>query len=259
MPLLGLGVYKIPAGIETEKAVLSALEIGYRLIDTAELYGNEESVGAAIRKSNIPRNEIFVTTKLHPATLVNPEKSFYGSLERLGFDYIDLYLIHWPFVRKNSTWKKLEHLYHKALIRAIGVSNFSVEDIESLLKESDIVPAVNQIELHPFHHNHNILYYCRAKNIAIEAHSPLTHGKKLNNTVITEIAKRYQKTPAVIILRWILQQQIIAIPKSVHENYMRENTTALFFELSNNDMLLLNSLNENQSVAWLSWFSDLKK
>lgn len=258
MPALGLGVYQIPKGYETENAVLSALNIGYRLIDTAALYGNEQDVGNAIRKSGIAREEIFVTTKLHPASLFNIEKAFDKSLQTLGLKYIDLYLIHIPTFRKKSIWKILEKIYKQGRVRAIGVSNFTIKDLKKLLESAEIIPAVNQVEFHPFLYHKELLDYCKSKGILLEAHSPLTHGKRLNMPLLQEIAQKYQKSPAQVLIRWILQHGLATIPKTISENHMRENTDVFDFEIAAVDMTRLDNLNENYHAAWFSRLSDHK-
>jgi len=258
MPAIGLGVYQIPKGTDTENAVLSALKIGYRLIDTAALYGNEKDVGRAILKSGMPREEIFVTTKLHPLTFFNIEKAFYKSLETLGLTYIDLYLIHWPSFRKKSIWKSLEIIYKKGHVRAIGVSNFTIKDLDALLKNAKTIPAVNQVEFHPFLYKKELLDYCRSKSVILEAHSPLTHGKRLNNWTLQEIGKKYGKSSAQILIRWILQHGVAAIPKTTSESHMRENANVFDFELNTEDMTKLNNLSENYHAASISRFADRK-
>ena len=258
MPALGLGVYQIPKGRETENAVLSALKIGYRLIDTAALYGNEQDVGTAIQKSGIAREEIFVTTKLHPATIFNIEKAFDKSLRALGLKYIDLYLIHIPTFRKKSTWKVLEKIYRQGRVRAIGVSNFTIKDLENLLGSAEIIPAVNQVEFHAFLFRKELLDYCKSKGILLEAHSPLMHGKRLDTPLLQEIAKKYEKSPTQILIRWILQHGLATIPKTTSENHMRENANVFDFEINEADMTKLNNLNENYHVAWFSRLADHK-
>jgi diketogulonate reductase-like aldo/keto reductase len=257
IPVIGLGVYKIPAGVQTRNAVSLALNLGYRLIDTAAFYGNEADVGRAIIESKIPREKIFVTTKLHPATVFRVEDSFNESLKKLNLDYIDLYLIHWPFLRKKRIWQTLEKIYQSKRVRAIGVSNFTIQDLETVI-DGGIVPAVNQVEFHPFVFNPELLQYCKEKNIVVQAHSPLTHGRHLNNTIINHLAKHYNTSPAVILLAWGLQHGVITIPKTVHEPYMRENLFALELKISSADMNRLDALTRNRHVSALSRMADLK-
>ena len=243
MPLLGLGTWKMGDGGEVEGAVRAALEIGYRLIDTAKLYGNEAGVGRAIRDSSIPRGEIFVTTKLWPTDFFDPEKAFHASVERLGLDYVDLYLIHWPIpLMPKSVWLSLEKIYAQKHARAIGVSNYSVNDIEALLSYASVVPAVNQVKFSPFDFKKDVLEFCSGKRIVLEAYSPLTRGGHLDDPSIALIAKRYGKSPAQVMLRWCIQHGVIAIPKSSHPARIQENADIFDFELSSEDMHTLDSL-----------------
>lgn len=251
IPKLGLGVYKIP-NQETERVVLEALEIGYRLIDTAAFYGNERGVGAAIRKSGISREKIFVTTKLFPTTILGIEKAFNKSLERLGLEYVDLYLIHWPFLCKKAVWNVLEKICASGRTKSIGVSNFRIKDLESISRQTSIVPAINQVEFHPFLYRKELVGYCRDRGITVEAHSPLTHGYRLHDARITAIARHYNKTNAQIMIRWSLQHGLVVIPKTTHLERMRENINVFDFEISAPDMLTLDGLNENAHLAGLS-------
>jgi len=244
MPLLGLGTWQM-SGSEAEQAVLRALEQGYRLIDTASMYGNEKEVGSAIRKSNIPRNEIFMTTKISPLQFMHPEAAFYSSLEKLQLDYIDLYLIHWPFLGKNRAWKVLEKLCKKGVVKSIGISNYSVKSIQGLLKFAEIAPVVNQVEFHPFYSRSKLLEYCKAKNIILEAYSPLARAKRMDNVLIKELAIKYTRTPAQIMLRWALQMGAVVIPKAISEEHLRENADIFDFEISVEDMAKMETLNEN--------------
>lgn len=249
IPRLGLGVFMMSDGEETESAVRTALEVGYRHIDTAKAYGNEASVGKAIRESGIPREDIFVTTKLWNAAMRegNEEEEFYASLRRLGFDYVDLYLIHWPvkeaYVR---AWSIMEKLYDKGLIRAIGVSNFNPHHMETLERSATITPAVNQIELHPFLTQDTVCAYFRGKGIALESWSPLGRGALLNDPVIARIADRLNRTPAQVILRWHLQQDFIVFPKSVRRDRIIENAALFDFSLDEKQMTEINALNRNE-------------
>lgn len=251
MPVLGFGTYMVPPA-ETEQAVLLALITGYRLIDTAVLYGNEKEVGSAIRKSGIPRNEIFVTTKLYPLQILDVESSFKASLERLGMDTVDLYLIHWPFFRKQSVWKAFEKILDSGRARAIGVSNYTIRDLEYLLQDSKIVPAVNQVEFHPFLIRKKLRDFCASKGITFEAHSPLTHGHRINDPALLPFAKKYGKTPAQIMIRWGLQHGAIVIPKTVHSDRMKENLEVFDFALSDEDMAKIDGLNEGYRVSGIT-------
>lgn len=240
IPLLGFGTYKMHTGKETEAAIGCALEVGYRSVDTAAFYGNEKSVGKAIAGSGIPRNEVFITTKVWNAdqgykfTL----KAFETSLRQLGMDYVDMYLIHWPVQRKfQDTWRALEYLYDQKAVRAIGVSNFLPHHLDALLANANVVPAVDQVELHPMLAEKQLREYCQGKNIAIEAWSPLMRGGDiLQNPVIADLAEKHGKTPAQIVLRWDVQQDIVVIPKSVSPERIRQNIEVFDFELSDEDM-----------------------
>ncbi len=255
IPIVGLGVYKIPKGMRTQQAVATALNLGYRHIDTAAFYHNEEDVGIAIRKSGIPRKEIFVTTKLHPLRIYNIEKAVKKSLKKLGLDYIDLYLIHAPFFRKKAVWRKLEELSKKGYLRTIGVSNYGIKDLQKLLKTAEITPAVNQVEFHPFLNQKKLREFCRAKNIIIEAHSPLLHGKKINKKEIEQIAIKYDKSIAQILLKWSVQQGNVVLPKSENSTHLKQNIDLFNFTIDKKDMDILNSLNQNYHVAFISKFS----
>ncbi|MFI2856113.1 aldo/keto reductase [Paenibacillus sp. JSM ZJ436] len=248
MPWLGLGVYKSKEGEEVIHAVKSAIAAGYRSIDTAAIYGNEEGVGQAIRECGVPREELFITTKVwnddqgYEATLQACETS----LKKLGLDYVDLYLIHWPGKDKyKETWKALIYLQEQGLVRSIGVSNFQIHHLRDIIEDSGVVPTVNQVELHPLNSQKELLQYCQEQGIVLEAWSPLMQGR-LDHPVITELAAKYSKTPAQIILRWDLQHGIIVIPKSVKEHRIRENGDIFDFELSAEDLAQLDSLNENK-------------
>ncbi len=243
MPTLGLGTWKMSAGEETTNAVRAALDVGYRLLDTATLYGNEESVGEAIRRSGVPREDVFVTTKLWPTDFFHPRKAFEKSLQELGMEYVDLYLVHWPIpLMPKGVWTELEHIYDEKLARSIGVSNYSIHDIEKLLSYARTVPMVNQVEFNPFVYEKELLAYCKEKNIVFEAYSPLTRGTHLNDSTIQAIAQKHRKTPAQIMIRWCLQHETVVIPKSSHPDRIRENIDVFDFELSNNDMVALDAL-----------------
>jgi diketogulonate reductase-like aldo/keto reductase len=254
IPYLGLGVYQSPPGEITLRAVKYALKIGYRQIDTAELYGNEKDVGRALRESGIRREDVFITTKVwnshqgYDSTLYACE----GSLGRLGLSYVDLYLIHWPVQGLgDETWRAMIKLLHQGKARAIGVSNYSIRELNELLEKSDIVPAVNQVEFHPFLYQEELLRFCKNNNIQLEAYSPLTRGKRLNHPKILELAKKYNKTPAQVLIRWSLQHNVIVIPKSIHEARIKENSQVFDFQLEPKDMKLLDSLNENLYTVFL--------
>jgi len=243
MPALGLGVWQMSAGVETEQSILWALETGYRLIDTAKIYGNEVSVGNAVRKSGIAREEIFVTTKLWPTDFFRVRAAFQESLDKLGLDYIDLYLIHWPIpLVKRRLWKDFEKLCSEGRVRSIGVSNYSVEQLETLASAAAILPAVNQVLFHPFSYKKRLLDYCQSKKIVLEAYSPLAKGRKFGNPVIAGIARKYTRTPAQIMIRWSLQHGLIPIPKSSRRDRIVENGAVFDFQIEDEDMKRLDNL-----------------
>lgn len=249
MPLLGIGTWRSPPG-KAEQAVLWALEAGYRHIDTAAIYKNEESVGAAIKKSGIPRKELFVTTKLWNDDHGDVEGALDASLKRLGLDYVDLYLMHWPVPEREQSWKTLEKLYKAGKCRAIGVSNFTIRHLDSLLKAAKVVPAVNQVEFNPFLYQKELLEHCKSKGIQLEAYSPLAQGEKLKDKGVAAIAAKYGRSNAQVMIRWALQHGLVAIPKSVHRERIIENADVFGFEVSAADMKLLDSLNENLRLCW---------
>ena len=243
MPLLGFGTWQIKDGKTAYNAVLCALKSGYRHIDTAKFYGNEVSVGKAIRDSGISRKEIFVTTKLWPTDALRIEKTFNTSLKKLNIGYIDLYLIHWPapgLVKK--TWIRLENIYkNSGKVKAIGVSNHSVRQIKSILSIATIKPAVNQIKCSPYNYNSTMHKFCKENGIVMEAYSPLTRGNYLDDAKLVTIAEKYNKSPAQILLRWCIQKDIVTIPKSVHEKRIVENADIFDFEISNQDITKLDN------------------
>ncbi|WP_431308717.1 aldo/keto reductase [Alicyclobacillus fastidiosus] len=252
MPWFGLGVYKAQAGAEVEQAIHDALEIGYRHIDTAALYENEESVGEAIRTSGLKREDVFVTTKLwnteqgYESTL----KAFETSRKKLKFDYIDLYLIHWPGKDKFvDTWKAFEKLYRDGYIRAIGVSNFQVHHLQTLLERTEIRPTVNQVEYHPRLTQEPLKAFCESQQIQLEAWAPLMRGKVLDDPVILDIAAKYGKTPSQVVLRWDLDTKVITIPKSVHRNRIEENAGIFDFQLDDTDLKRIGQLNTNERTG----------
>ncbi|MGZ4031796.1 MAG: aldo/keto reductase [Tumebacillaceae bacterium] len=254
MPWFGLGVYKAEEGAEVKEAVKAALQHGYRSIDTAALYKNEVGVGEAIRESGVPREEIFVTTKVwntdqgYESTL----NAFEESRQKLGLDVIDLYLIHWPGQDANrfkDTWKALEQLYKQGRVRAIGVSNFHVHHLQELLRDCEIKPMVNQVEYHPRLTQQELLTFCNEHNIQLEAWSPLMRGQLMDEPTITELAAKYGKTPAQVILRWDLQHGVVTIPKSVRAARIVENADIFNFELSDEDMTRIDALNQNHRVG----------
>ncbi len=254
MPALGLGMYKITDEREAEKTIRCAVNAGYRLIDTASAYMNEDGVGKGIRECRIPRRELFLTTKIwnNAQRLGDVQGSFSRSLERLMTDYVDLYLIHWPVPGCYlGTWKELETLYKKGAARSIGVSNFEIRHLEELASVSEITPAVNQIEFHPYWYQKNLVEYCHAKGIAVQAYAPLARGAYLDDDVICILAVKYGKTPAQIGLRWILQKGVAVIPKSTHEERIISNGEIFDFVLEDEDMDAIDQLNKNYRSASL--------
>jgi diketogulonate reductase-like aldo/keto reductase len=252
IPWVGLGVFKSPPGGETEQAVRWALEIGYRHIDTAALYENEADVGRALKGSGVPREKVFVTTKVwntdqgYERTL----KAFDRSRKNLGLDVVDLYLVHWPIKGKyRDTWKALEKLLAERKVRAIGVSNFLAHHLEDLMKNSTVMPAVNQVEFHPFLVQEDLLAFDARARICHEAWSPLTRGKHLDNPVITELARKYGKTPAQIVLRWDLELGVVTIPKSVHRERILENSQVFDFELAHDDVARISALDAGTRIG----------
>lgn len=253
IPMFGLGTYLNDNGRQAIDSILYALGIGYRHIDTAAMYENEMEVGKAVRESGIPREEIFVTTKLWNSDhgYDNTIKAFQRSLERLGLDYVDLYLIHWPVENlRLESWRALERLYSDGLCKAIGVSNYMERHVDEILNNFSIVPAVNQVEFSPFLYLKELQNYCESKGIALESYSPLTKGYRLNEPRLIEIARRYDKSTSQILIRWCLQKGMIVIPKSSRNEHIKENADIFDFEISEADMLALDNLNENYRSTW---------
>jgi len=274
MPQLGLGVWQIRAGASCEAAVLTALEAGYRHIDTAALYGNEESVGAAITKSGIRRENIFVTTKLWNSDHGNPGHALDTSLRKLKMDYVDLYLIHYPVRERRQSWRALEALRAAGKARSIGVSNFTIRHLSELLAGTMTVPAVNQVEFHPYLYQRDLLDFCTAEGIALEAYSPLTTGVRLKDPKLVAVAKKYRqsgrqpasrpglpikgslsrrsetKSTAQILIRWALQRGVAVIPKSAERKRIFENAQVFDFAITVEDMELLDRFNEDLRTCW---------
>ncbi|MGP7815881.1 aldo/keto reductase [Niallia sp. 01092] len=252
MPRLGLGVWKVQDGQEAIESVKAAIKAGYISIDTAAAYQNEEGVGQGIKEAGVPRENLFITTKVwnadqgYESTLA----AFETSLKKLGLDYVDLYLIHWPVKGKyKETWKALETLYKDGKVKSIGVSNFHQHHLEDLLEDAEIVPMVNQIELHPLLSQTELRTYCNEKNIVVEAWSPLAQGQLLEHPVLKEIASSYNKSVAQIILRWDIQNDIVTIPKSIKEHRIIENASIFDFELNEEDIKKINEINKNERVG----------
>lgn len=252
IPRLGFGVYRAAQGDETKNAVLNALEVGYRHIDTASAYGNEESVGEAIKESGLKREEIFLTTKLFNSDMRAHRQmdAFKESLDRLKVDYVDLYLIHWPVPGVYlESWKVLEEIYNKGLAKAIGVSNFLQHHLDDVIANGSIVPAANQVEFSPLWQDNLLIQYCREKNIAFEAWGPLAAGELIGDRTTGDIGAKYGKTGSQVILRWMLQKNIIVFPKTVHKSRMIENADIFDFELSDEDMAIIDNMNRHRRTG----------
>jgi diketogulonate reductase-like aldo/keto reductase len=273
IPRLGLGVWLISSGKSCESAVRAALDVGYRHIDTAAFYGNEESVGKAIRGSAITRDQIYVTTKLWNSAHGDPAKALERSLSKLKMDYVDLYLIHYPVAERLRSWRVLKGLRASGKTRSIGVSNFTIRHLTELLAKSETVPAVNQVELHPYLYQRDLLEFCRKNHIVIEAYSPLTHGERLADPKLVAIARKYptnlvsadvapsnapnkssqsarNKSTAQILIRWALQHDVVVIPKSANRQRIVEDADVFDFTISAEDMRTLDGFNENLRTCW---------
>ncbi len=256
MPWFGLGVFKVEEGSEVVESVKTAIKQGYRSIDTAAIYRNESGVGQGIREglaeTGLSREDLFVTSKVWNADLgyETALAAYDTSLDKLGLDYLDLYLIHWPVKGKyNEAWRALETLYADGRVKAIGVSNFHVHHLEDVMKEAKIVPMVNQVEYHPYLAQQDLLAFCKARNIQMEAWSPLMQGQLLDHPVLQEIAGKHGKSVAQVILRWDLQHGVVTIPKSTKENRIIENADVFDFELSPDEFARIDGLNRNQRVG----------
>ncbi len=253
MPILGLGVYQMSSGDQTKSACLEAFAAGYRLIDTASMYGNEADVGAAVAQSGLDREELFITTKVwnndhgYDRTL----KSFQRSQAALGLEYIDLYLIHWPGggLRK-ETWQALEKLHRDGKCRAIGVSNYTIAHLKEALGYAEVIPAVNQVEFHPWLFQKDLLEFCQKERIWMEAYSPLTRARKLDSPILESIGSHYAKTPAQVMIRWGLQHGLVEIPKSTHKERIIENANVFDFQIDDSDMKEIDSIDKERRVSW---------
>jgi 2,5-diketo-D-gluconate reductase A len=243
LPMLGLGVWQVPNGRECVDAVRWALELGYRHIDTAQAYGNEEAVGVGRRASGISREDVYLTTKFYPAKS-DPVAELEGSLRRLGVDAVDLYIIHWPQGGPTWAWKGMEQARERGLTRSIGVSNFSAEELDQLAGVADVTPAVNQIQFNPFRNRAALAEACRRQGTVPEAYSPLGTGQHLSHPVVAEVAERVGRTPAQVLLRWCIELGLPVIPKSTHRERIEENGNIFDFELSQQDMEQLAALDE---------------
>ena len=269
MPILGFGVFQIPNEIECEQAVIDAIKTGYRLIDTAASYQNETAVGNAIKKSEVPRNELFITTKLWASDMgyENTKLAFQKSLNKLQLEYLDLYLIHQPYGDVFGSWRAMQELYEEGKIKAIGVANFHPDRVMDLIINSGFTPAVNQIETHPFHQQIETHQFLTDNNVQTQSWGPFAEGKNdiFNNETLKTIAVKYNKSVAQIILRWLTQRGIIAIPKSVRKERMKENFDIFTFELSETEMQTIQTLDNKTSLFFdhrdpnmVKWISERK-
>ena len=246
IPSIGFGTYKSGDDEETAKIIKNALNLGYKMIDTASFYNNEVGIGNGIKESDIDRKDIFIVTKLwnddhgYDKTI----EAFNKSLNNLQVDYIDLYLIHWPNKLNAETWRAFEHLYETGKVKAIGVCNFKVEHLEELKKTAKIMPMVNQVEIHPFSTKNNIINYCKDNNIKVVAWSPISRGRVLSNDLMIDLSQKYKKSIVQIVLRWHMQKGVIPIPKSSNENRIKENIDIFDFEISSEDMKAIDSLDK---------------
>ncbi len=252
MPCLGLGLWKV-APKDARDAVIHAFAAGYRLIDTAMIYGNENAVGEAFRDSGLSREDVFITTKLwrEHHGFEKATRAFERSLRNLGLDYVDLYLIHWPGGGDRiGSWKAMEKLQEEGRCRAIGVSNFTMDHLDELLGKARCPPVVDQVEFHPYLYQKDLLGYCKTRNIQLEAYSPLTHANKLSDPALTDIASRYGKSTAQVLLRWGLQHRVVVIPKSIHRERIFQNADIFDFQISREDMLRLDKMDEGLRFSW---------
>jgi diketogulonate reductase-like aldo/keto reductase len=243
IPLLGLGVWQVPDGRECEDAVRWALEAGYRHVDTAQAYGNERSVGRALQASGVPREEVFITTKFNPAR-EDPEAEVQGSLERLGVDQVDLYIVHWPQGGATRAWDGMQRSRERGYARSIGVSNYSVAEVDEVLAIADVPPVVDQVQFSPFEYRRRLLEACDERNVALEAYSPLGTGRHLGDERVGRIAGRLGRTPAQVLIRWCLQRDLVVLPKSTHHERIEENGQVFDFTLSDEDMATLDALDD---------------
>jgi len=241
IPLLGLGVWQVPEGRECEDAVRWALEAGYRHIDTAQAYRNERSVGRALRDSGVPREEVFITTKFFPRHQ-DPAAEAERSLERLGVEFVDLYIIHWPEGGPTWAWDGMQRARESGHARSIGVSNFSIAELDELIAVADVAPTVDQVQFSPFEYRRRLLEACEERGVVIEAYSPLGTGRHLGDRTVAEIADRLGRTPAQVLIRWSVQRELVVLPKSTHRERIAQNAEVFDFTLSGEDMAALDAL-----------------
>ena len=251
MPMLGFGTFKVPDGETVIRSVHTALDLGYRHIDTAAIYQNERGVGEGIRQSGIDRKHIFVTSKVWNSDqgYDSTFRAFDASMQRLGFDYLDLYLIHWPKPLNRETWRAMEKLYREKRIRAIGVSNFHIHHLEDLFTSCEIIPAVNQVEFHPCLVQQPLLKFCKKHQIQYEAWSPLMQGRIFDIPLLNELSVKYNRSVSQIVLRWNIQMGVVTIPKSTHSERIKENMNIFDFEISDEDMCAIATLDHGQRVG----------
>jgi diketogulonate reductase-like aldo/keto reductase len=247
MPMLGLGVWQVPDGAQTVNAVRWALDLGYRHVDTAQAYGNEESVGRALRDSGVPRGEVFITTKFYPGRK-DPVAEAEQSLRRLGVDQVDLYIVHWPRGGPLRAWPGMERARELGLARSVGVSNFGARELHEVIAAGTIPPAVNQVQFSALQYRRALLDSCRRQNVALEAYSPLGTGWHLSNATVNRIAQRVGRTPAQVLLRWCLQHDVPVIPKSTHRERIAENAQIFDFTLPDEDMAGLDALDQTNGT-----------
>ena len=241
IPLIGLGVWQVPNGRECADAVGWALEVGYRHLDTAQAYGNEESVGQGLRESGVPREEVFITTKFFPARK-DPVAEVERSLQRLGVDYVDLYIIHWPEGGPTWAWPGMERALELGHARSIGVSNFGVDELRQLLATATLPPVVDQVQFSPYEYRKALLDACERSGVVLEAYSPLGHGRYVGTEAVAQIAQRLGRTPAQVLVRWCVQREIPALAKSTHRERIAENRQVFDFELTDEDVARLDEL-----------------
>jgi diketogulonate reductase-like aldo/keto reductase len=247
IPVLGLGVWQVPNGPQCVNAVHDALEVGYRHVDTAQAYGNEESVGRALRESGVPRDEVFITTKFYPGAK-DPVAEVEQSLKRLAVDYVDLYIIHWPQGGPTWAWPGMERAHSLGHARSIGVSNFSVEELDAVLAMATDAPVVDQVQFSPFEYRRDLLEAANERGIVTEAYSPLGTGRHLSNRKVKKIASRVGRTPAQVLLRWCVQHGMVVLPKSTHRERIAENAQIFDFALSSDDMAELDALDRTRGT-----------
>ncbi len=251
MPRIGFGLWQVKNRLECVDSIVRAAEAGYRHFDTAQIYGNEQFVGEALKAADIPREDVFLTTKISIHNFLRVQKSFDVSLEKLDTHYVDLLLLHFPVTGlRHNAWKRLERIYKDGLARSIGVSNYTIRHLEQLLDDCEVKPAVNQVELHVYLQQPELLAYCEEQGIAVQAYSPLAHGQGIDNDVLAEIAKKHGKTPAQVMLRWCVEVGATPLPKSTTPKRIKENIGIFDFELDIEDLKKIQKLERNLRTCW---------